>query len=413
MKDFIYEDATTLTGWIRNGELSSRELLEAQIEHIQYYNKTVNSCVAFNYQEARDKADKEKRPLNKLHGLPITIKDTYKVKGMPCTDGNPIFKSYIPNENALTINKLINAGAIPFAKSNVPFKCADIQSYNKIYGTANNPWNLNLTTGGSSGGSAAALAMGFTALELGSDIGGSIRTPSHFCCVYGHKSTYGMISFNGHIMNREEELSEPDLAVIGPMARSARDLELMLDILVQPDEHDHYYFQLKSCEKNKIQDFKVLFWMDDEACPIDSRMKKKYEELLDVLKKANVKVDIGRPQNWDFDEIYNCYATKLSSQMMIAEPKIHKAPLSLLAPSVKLFSHMVNMPSQLQGYAQGADLSHSQWVMQHEYALSLKQQCLKVFDQYDIILCPPIFTLAFEHNHQEPMVMRKHPVNPT
>lgn len=409
---WIYQDATALVQAIAQGECSSRDLLEAQIQRIEQYNPNINSCVAFDFEQARKSADqadlevREQHPLGALHGLPMTIKDAFKVRGMPCTDGNPLFRDYMPSEHAAAVQKLLNAGAIAFAKTNVPLKCADIQTYNQIYGTCNNPWNVSLTAGGSSGGAAASLAMGFSALELGSDIGGSIRTPAHFCGVYGYKTTYGLVSFNGHILNTTDELSEPDLAVIGPMARSARDLKLMLDILVQPDAREFRDFQLKECEKQSLEEFKVLFWLDDDACPIDSRMKKKYEELLLKLKQANIQVDTGRPQGWDFDEIYASYSSKLVSQMMIADSKLQKMSLSWLSPWTKLLQGKVKMPAQLYAYARGANLSHAEWAAEHERALHLKQECLKIFADYDLILCPPIFTLAFEHNHQEPMVMR-------
>jgi amidase len=129
---------------------------------------------------------------------------------------------------------LLDAGAIVLGKTNVPLFASDLQSYNKVYGTTSNPWNLQLTPGGSSGGAAAALAAGLTALELGSDIGGSIRIPAHFCGVYGHKTTHGVIPLGGHIPGPPGTLGEPDLAVAGPMARTAQDLALMLDVLAGP-----------------------------------------------------------------------------------------------------------------------------------------------------------------------------------
>ncbi|WP_436863513.1 amidase family protein [Acinetobacter haemolyticus] len=416
-KDIIYNDATNLSQLIRDEKLSSRDLLEAHIQQIEKFDKHINSCIAFDYDNARvlaDQADlavKDQRPLGRLHGIPMTIKDAFKVKGMPCTDGNPEFQHYFPNRNAVSVDKLVSAGVIPFAKTNVPFKCADIQTYNQFYGTSNNPWNLALTTGGSSGGSAAALASGFTSIELGSDIGGSIRTPSHFCGVYGHKSTYGIVDFNGHILNSEDELSQPDLAVIGPMARSARDLSLMLDILIEPDTDEFRVFHLKESEKKTIQEFKVLFWMDDESCPIDFRIKKKYEELLEILKKANVKVDVGRPKNWDFDKIYGSYASRLISQMTFADSKLSRLCMSLSTPLVKLLNGASGVPPLLHNFTQGANLSHAQWIAKYEDSLQIKQECLKIFSEYDVILCPPIMTLAFEHDHKEPLLFRTLSVN--
>jgi len=134
-----------------------------------------------------------------LHGLPITIKDTFDVEGLPCTSGSPLLKEYMPSKNADVVQSLIDAGAIIFGKTNVPLFGGDIQSYNEVYGTTNNPWNLERTPGGSSGGAAASLAAGLCGLEMGSDIGGSIRTPSHFCGLYGHKPSFGIVPDSGHV----------------------------------------------------------------------------------------------------------------------------------------------------------------------------------------------------------------------
>ena len=197
-----FKSATELANSIRRGEITSLNLLNLYLDRIQRYNEDINAVVALDIDAARARAAEADNALAQgqnwgpLHGVPMTVKDVFEVVGMAATSGDPKLKNYIPNRNAIAVQRLIDAGAIIFGKTNVPYHAADIQSYNEIYGTTNNPWDLSRTPGGSSGGSAAALAAGFTPLELGSDIGGSVRFPAHYTGVFGHKSTFWKLSKN-------------------------------------------------------------------------------------------------------------------------------------------------------------------------------------------------------------------------
>ncbi|MEJ2448714.1 MAG: amidase family protein, partial [Anaerolineales bacterium] len=199
------KSATELASEIRSGEITSLDLLNLYLNRIERYNNEINAVVALDIAAARaraaeaDKALAQGKIWGPLHGLPMTVKDVFEVVGMPATSGDPTLKDYIPTRNAIAVQRLIDAGAIIFGKTNVPFHALDIQTYNEIYGTTNNPWDLSRTPGGSSGGSAAALAAGFTSLELGSDIGGSLRNPAHYTGVFGHKPTFGVVPRYGHI----------------------------------------------------------------------------------------------------------------------------------------------------------------------------------------------------------------------
>jgi len=205
--------------------------------------------VALDIAAARARAAKADKALAQgqnwgpLHGLPMTVKDVFEVVGMPTTSGDPLLKDYIPKSNAIAVQRLIDAGAIIFGKTNVPYHALDCQSYNTIYGTTNNPWDLSKTPGGSSGGSAAALATGFTPLELGSDLGGSIRLPAHYTGVFGHKPTFGIVPRYGHIPPMPGQIPPHvmpavPLFVVGPLARSADDLELALEVLTSSGSVD-------------------------------------------------------------------------------------------------------------------------------------------------------------------------------
>ena len=229
-----FKSAVEMVSAIKQGRTTSVELLNLHLDRIQRYNDDINAIVAMNIDDARqraaeaDRAIEEGRDWGLLHGLPMTVKDVFEVVGMPATSGDPKLKGYIPDHNAIAVQRLIDAGAVIFGKTNVPYHASDIQSYNEIYGTTNNPWDLSRTPGGSSGGSAAALAAGLTPLELGSDIGGSVRNPAHYTGVFGHKPTIGVVPRYGHIPPMPgqvppEVMPAVPLFVVGPLARSAED----------------------------------------------------------------------------------------------------------------------------------------------------------------------------------------------
>ncbi|HAT08460.1 MAG TPA: amidase, partial [Rhodobiaceae bacterium] len=190
---------------ISRGELTSAEVTAFFIERIEKHNLDVNAVIDTRFDKALTEAKlaDEKREAGTidgpLHGVPMTIKDAFEVVGLTCDVGYPAFAGRVSQTDAVVVQRLKAAGAIIIGKTNTPLLCADLQSYNDLHGTTNNPYNPAHTPGGSSGGSAAALAAGFTPLEFGSDIGGSIRTPAHFCGLFGHKPTYGIIPALGHV----------------------------------------------------------------------------------------------------------------------------------------------------------------------------------------------------------------------
>ena len=223
---------------INNKEISSQELLEIQLEHISEHNASINAVITINEDLALKKAIEADEAMQKgenwgpLHGLPITMKDAYEVKDIISTGGSVKWKDHIPASNAVVADRLQQAGAIVFGKTNVPLLSGDWQSYNELFGVTNNPWNTHKTPGGSSGGSAAAVSMGFSSLEVGSDIGGSVRVPAHFCGVYGLKPSYGLIPLLGHLPPPPGILSHQDtLSVAGPIARSPKDIQIALSVL--------------------------------------------------------------------------------------------------------------------------------------------------------------------------------------
>src|SRR5271166_1331619 len=237
-----YRSAGELVPALAGRQVSSRELVDAAISRIEALDPKINAVVVRDFDRARTAADAadaalargERRP---LLGLPMTVKEQFTIAGLPTTWGDPIFRDWRADADCLPVQRLKAAGAVVLGMTNVPLGLRDWQSYNDIYGTTNSPWDLARTPGGSSGGAAAALAAGFVPLELGSDIGGSLRAPAHYCGVFSHKPSLDLIPLRGAgPPGTPARPSRVDLAVAGPMARGAADLALELDVLAGPDE---------------------------------------------------------------------------------------------------------------------------------------------------------------------------------
>ena len=218
--DLPFRTAKQLASSIRKKKIGCLELLDLYVKRIEAYNPELNAVIASDIEGARkrakaaDKAVKAGKKLGPLHGVPMTIKESFDVAGYATTWGDPAFRNHRAEKNSLVAQRMIDAGVILFGKTNVPLNLADWQSYNEVYGSTNNPWDLSRTPGGSSGGSGAALAAGLTGIEAGSDIGASIRNPAHYCGVYGHKPTWGVVSPKGHALGGAVSTSG-DIGVVG------------------------------------------------------------------------------------------------------------------------------------------------------------------------------------------------------
>ncbi|MEL7028498.1 MAG: amidase family protein [Pseudomonadota bacterium] len=241
MSDILDSDATEIAGKIAAREVSSREVVAASIDRINKVNPLLNVIVTDDFDRALRAADRADealasgRSLGPLHGVPVTVKDTFKVAGVRCTAGAPELSEYVPEEDASCVKSLRDAGAIVLAKTSTPYFAGDVFTFNDVIGLSKNPHDPSRTPGGSSGGAAAALASGMSAMEAGSDIAGSIRIPAHYCGVCGHRPSYGVIPLQGHIPGPPDTISNDDLAANGPMARSIRDLQLAMSLMGRPD----------------------------------------------------------------------------------------------------------------------------------------------------------------------------------
>lgn len=413
--DLAFLPAHQLLAHMAAGQLSSRALLELQLARVDQCNPAIGAVVAFDRDAARQRADAADQARQRgecwgvLHGLPMTIKDTYAVAGMPCTAGGPVYRDHRPHANAWAVQRLLDSGAIVFGKTNVPFMASDIQSYNAVYGTTNNPWDVLRTPGGSSGGAAAALACGLTPLELGSDIGGSIRIPTHFCGVYGHKSSHGIISLRGHIPGPPGTLAEPDLAVAGPMARSAEDLSLMLDVLAgpPPPEQPGWALQLPAPRAQRLQDYRVLMWPDDPYCPVDVATREAGTQLHDRLRAAGVSVVCAPPQDVSLEEMVLLYFHRLGGVLASAHTPAQRWGMGLAAPLLRHAGRLLGAPPYGHRFFSGCAQSHAQWLRKQERVLALRARFVALFDTFDVVLMPVAMGTAFAHDHSTPVSQRR------
>jgi amidase len=398
-----FRSASELAGMIRRREISSLELLDHYLGRVASANPRVNAVVHVDAERARERARAADAALARseswgaLHGLPITIKDSYEVAGMPCTSGAPELARHVPVRHATSVQRLIEAGAVVFGKTNLPIYAGDFQSYNAVYGTTNNPWDLTRGPGGSSGGSAAALAAGLTALELGSDIGGSIRNPAHYCGVYGLKTTHGIVPMRGHIPGPPGSLVELDLGVGGPMGRSAADLALGLDVLAGPDEHDRVGWQLAlpPARRLRIADTRVGVWLDDPRGPIDSEVRDVLQHAVDAIGKAGARID-EKTRPIDSAESFRVYTHLLYSALGSGFPPSVLAAFDALAPTLAADDDGFDA-----NQARGASLRHRDWIAYDHRRQLLRAQWRDYFREIDVLLCPIMPTVAFPHDHRE------------
>jgi len=390
--------AHKLAALVRQGKIGGLELLNCYLQRVEKYNPALNAIVVFDLERAKKRARAADRALAKgevwgpLHGVPMTIKESFDVEGLPTTWGRPDLKTNIPARSAQCVERYAEAGAVLFGKTNVPALLADWQSFNTIYGTTNNPWDVSRVPGGSSGGAAAALAAGLTGLETGSDIGASIRNPSHYCGVYGHKPTFGICSSRGQVL--PPYLRESDIAVIGPMARSAKDLEIALKLIAGPDETDATAWQLRlpRAPEKTVRQWKVGALLDAPSAEVDLSVQDQIQTLADFLAKRGAKVSEARP-DIDLTDAHHTFIHLLRSATTRSLSDEQFARTAKLAAEVPAGAN--DYPSWA---LTGAALPHRQWLLLNEKRHRMRQKWAEFFGQYDLLLCPAAATPAFPHN---------------
>jgi amidase len=403
VSELAYSSAVAIADRIRQREISSREAVDYFLARVETLDKPINSVVTIDAERARTEADAADAALARgevrgpLHGVPMTVKDSFQTAGMRTTSGAPELASFIPTENAWPVARLREAGAIIFGKTNLPIYAGDLQSYNKVFGTTNNPHDVSRTPGGSSGGSAAALACGFTPLELGSDIGGSIRLPSHMSGVVGHKPSYGIVPAHGQIPGPPGALTLADLAVAGPMARAIQDLKLGLDIMAGPNrwEKPAWHLELPPPRRPTLKQYRVAAWLDDPACRVEPEVGELLEGATQKLAAAGVRVDHDARPEFTLEKVADTFFALL------------QAALAGGVPPDRLDEYAATVGDMPAAHTRRLlAMRHRQWLSYNERRLQMRKRWEEFFTQWDAILLPVMPCPAIAHDHSEPMASR-------
>lgn len=403
MAELAYTSALELAKKIRHREISSREAVDYFLARVVAFDKPINSVVTVDAERARAEADAADTTLARgegggpLHGVPMTIKDSFQTAGMRTTSGAPELANFIPQEDAWPVARLREAGAIIFGKTNLPIYAGDLQSYNEVFGTTNNPYDVSRTPGGSSGGSAAALACGFTPLELGSDIGGSIRLPSHMSGVVGHKPSYGIVPAHGQIPGPPGTLTLADLAVAGPMARTIEDLELGLDLMAGPNRWEQPAWRLKlpNPRRRALKNYRIAAWLDDPHCRVEPEVRLLLENAAQKLVGAGVRIDTDARPEFTLEKVADTFLALLQSALAGG---VSRDTIEHYATSTG------NTPADRTRRILA--MRHREWLSYNERRQQMRKRWEEFFQKWDAMLLPVMPCPAILHDHSDPQAAR-------
>jgi amidase len=381
---------------IRARKISSVELTQHTLRRIDRFQPKLNSFAyllrdeALSAARSADEALARNEAPGPFHGVPVNVKESFGVAGQPCTWGLMPFKDARAAQHSVAVRRLVDSGAIVVGGTNVPPSLMDAQSFNDIYGTSSNPWDLSRTPGGSSGGTAAALAAGMGFLGIGSDIGGSIRGPASFCGIYGHKPTLDIVSLAGHLpggMYAAPGFSTL-LAVAGPMARTAEDLDAGLRVLAGPEspEAKAWRFELSAPRHQSLRDFRIGYVLEDPVTPVSAETKAVLESAVRACERAGAPVTRGWPAGMNFAEMLDTYYFLLGAfDFSMRPPKIQELTRGQLASSP-------------EGFRKGALSEFTEWQRNNMRRLGYRALWEKYFETTDVFLLPTMFTTAVEHD---------------
>lgn len=363
--------ATTLTRLLRNGELSSRELVAACARRSERLNPRLNAIVTADFDSAHSAATRadnirarSSEPLGALHGLPVSVKDALAVAGLRSTSGAIQLADYVPTRDAAAVGALREAGAIIVAKTNTPAWAGDIQTHNRLFGTTNNPWDLSKTAGGSSGGSAVAVSVGMSALDVGTDLGGSIRIPSGFCGLFGHKPTFATVSQGGYLDcgdRRHAYAVEVDMNVVGPIARSATDLLLAMTVLAG---------DLPRPTPGELDNLRIGVCVQDPCWRVD-------EGIAHTISSAAQAIASG------------------GTSVELCPLPISLRSVAALCSSLTLAAVSASLPEEVGSRVGG---THRDWLLDNDERTRMRAAWSDWFGTFDALICPIMPCAPFPHS---------------
>ncbi len=392
MDNFLLSDATEQLAALCTGRVSAFELLLAAMKRTERLDPTINAVVARDVERAMadaraiDEARACGVALGSLAGLPMTVKDIFDIDGLPASTG---MKSLLGRtaRDAEAVALVRAAGAVVWGQTNVPAGSSDYQTFNALYGVTRNPWNPARTPGGSSGGSAAALAAGFTALEIGADIGGSLRIPAGYCGVACHRPSWGLIPQRG-IAAPPGYLADYDLLAVGPMARSVRDLQLLMTVLAGTPQ----------ASTPLLGDLRIGLWLDEPKFPIDPDVRASVAGFAARLRSEGVAVEsITSPL--PAMPMLSTYMTLLLAALSGGLSPAARGAFDLLRGPAKIAEALGAGPLSWAHGVLGYAARHHEWLAANEARAGMKADLTSVFERSDVILAPVTPTAAFTHDH--------------
>jgi amidase len=383
-------------------KISTLELTKCAISQIERHDNELNAICVRAFEAAliaAAEADSliasgDTRP---LLGVPITVKESFDVVGLPTTWGDPEQRDFYPKQDALAVRRARKAGAIILGKTNISRGLRDWQSYNPLYGLTVNPYDSKRTPGGSSGGSAAALAAGYGGLSLGSDIAGSLRIPAHFCGVYAHNPSFALVPTRGHVPPGADPLpSTREFSVVGPMARSAADLTLTLEAIAGPDlltEGVAYRLCFPPPRRGSLRLARIFIVDEHPLIGTSGDVRNAVEIVAERLQRAGAAVSRQSAALPDLADCARLYVRMLEALL---------APSALLQSREGLVGNRNTDPTSLaEERILGSTISHSDWLLADRRRNKFRDEWRAFFRDFDALICPVMPTAAFEHDHVE------------
>ncbi len=396
-----FETATRLARAIRNGRLSSVEATKAHLERIGRVNGTLNALVlideagAMKAARAADRARSQKKAVGPLQGVPITIKEAFDVAGLKTTSSHPPLKDNVATQDASLVARLRAAGAVILGKTNVPELCADFQTDSPIFGTTRNPWDERRTSGGSTGGGGVAVAARLSPLELGSDIGGSVRNPAHFNGIFSLKPTEWRVPGHGHVPDLPGQTrSTRYMGTFGPLARSVDDLEVALRIIAGPDGHETEAapVPLGPTPRLTAKGLRIAVLTSNPLVQVSAATASVVEATAKLLSKAGAKVKHAEPEGLDWQQGWDDWSDLFQYMIQSEKP---------LAERERHFDRLESSDPTRRSVARAARLSMGQFFAVLDRRDRIVRQCETFLDDYDAWLMPVMPDAAFVRQSQK------------
>lgn len=387
-----YASVSELRALLDARKISASELFEHAVGRIEALDSRINAVVVRDFERAKAAAREADAALARgesrlLLGIPMTVKESFNIEGLPITWGLPTGRDWRAAEDAVAVTRLKAAGAVILGKTNLATAIADWQSFNPIYGTTNNPWDLGRTPGGSSGGSAAALAAGYVPLELGSDLSASLRVPAHLCGVFAHKPTSNLVPQRGHAPPRSPVLATDlpnGMGVCGPIARTAADLSLALDVIAGPDDYEAaaYRLQLPPVRHDRLKDFRVLVLDSHPLLPVAQEIRGAIDQLAKRLATTGSTIARSSSLLPDLAESARLHTRLVRNFAAFGRPpeffkEIRDSVAALKPDDDSLRAWRARAPL----------LSHHEMMAAEIARARLRQQWAALFREFDVVLC--------------------------